>query len=282
MVTMKQTIQTVVPETFDGWAILHEVFRINWATWKNRPKNEREQTISQAQTYLEKIAKPKEGESACFSLLGHKGDLLLLHFRKTFDELNSVELGFRQLLLMQDLEETTSYLSIVELGLYEMTVKLHERLVGEGLDAGTDAWNEKWETEMSEQRERIKNRLFPQIPPDRYLCFYPMSKRRGEKVNWYQVPIKERQRMMRDHGMIGRKYAGQVTQIISGSIGYDDWEWGVDLFAKDPKVFKKLIYEMRFDEASSGYAEFGPFYSALRFDAKQLERFFQGELPKGF
>ena len=87
-----------------------------------------------------------------------------------------------------------------------------------------------------------------------------MNKHRGEAKNWYATPFEERARMMRDHGVIGRGYAGQVNQIISGSIGFDDWEWGVDLFADDPVVFKKLVYEMRFDEASSWYGEFGPFY----------------------
>ena len=85
--------------------------------------------------------------------------------------------------------------------------------------------------------------------------------------------------MMRDHGVIGRHYAGAVTQIISGSIGFDDWEWGVDLFADDPLVFKKLIYEMRFDEASAWYAEFGPFYVGLQFSPSELPRFLEGEVP---
>ncbi|MCY4188309.1 MAG: chlorite dismutase family protein, partial [Bryobacterales bacterium] len=100
--------------------------------------------------------------------------------------------------------------------------------------------------------------------------FYPMNKKRGEQVNWYTRPIAERVQMMREHGMIGRRYAGQVKQIISGSIGFDDWEWGVDLFAEDPLVFKELIYEMRFDEASAVYADFGPFYIAIRLAAAEL------------
>ena len=99
-----------------------------------------------------------------------------------------------------------------------------------------------------------------------------MNKFRGEAKNWYSEPIRERQRMMREHGMIGRHYAGRVTQIISGSIGFDDWEWGVDLFADDPLVFKKLVYEMRFDEASAVYGLFGTFFVGLRFPVSQLAR----------
>jgi hydrogen peroxide-dependent heme synthase len=125
----------------------------------------------------------------------------------------------------------------------------------------------------------MSSRLYPQIPPARYLCFYPMDRRRGETQNWYQVPMAERQRMMHEHGMIGRRYADSVRQIITGSIGFDDWEWGVDLFADDPLVFKKLIYEMRFDEVSAVYAQFGSFYLGVRIRPSDLPRVLAGELP---
>ncbi len=97
-----------------------------------------------------------------------------------------------------------------------------------------------------------------------------MDRRRGETANWYTEPMAERQRMMHEHGMVGRRYAGEVRQIITGSIGFDDWEWGVDLFADDPLVFKKLIYEMRFDQVSAVYALFGTFYVGLRVEAEKL------------
>jgi chlorite dismutase len=121
-----------------------------------------------------------------------------------------------------------------------------------------------WEAALTEEMRQIAApRLYPKIPSRRYLCFYPMSKRRGEQVNWFDLPAAERAELMRGHGEIGRKYAGQVTQVIAGSVGLDDWEWGVSLFADDPLVFKKLIYEMRFDPASSRYALFGPFYVGI-------------------
>jgi chlorite dismutase len=113
-------------------------------------------------------------------------------------------------------------------------------------------------------------RLWPEIPAARYICFYPMDRRRGESRNWYQEPMAARRRMMKEHGSIGRRYAGDVRQIITGSIGFDDWEWGVDLFAEDPLVFKKLIYEMRFDQVSAVYALFGAFYVGLRVPASGL------------
>lgn len=121
-------------------------------------------------------------------------------------------------------------------------------------------------------------RLWPEIPDSKYLCFYPMDRKRDEHKNWYMVPFAERQRMMHEHGLIGRRYGDQVRQIISGSIGYDDWEWGVDLFAEDPVVFKKLIYEMRFDEVSAEYALFGQFFISLRLPVEKLGGWLEGKL----
>jgi chlorite dismutase len=126
----------------------------------------------------------------------------------------------------------------------------------------------------------MRPRLFPEMPPHRYLCFYPMDRRRGELKNWYQLPMAERARQMHEHGLVGRRYAGEVKQIISGSIGFDDWEWGVDLFADDPVVFKKLIYEMRFDEVSAIYALFGSFFIGLRVKAEDLGKVLEGDLPR--
>ncbi len=118
------------------------------------------------------------------------------------------------------------------------------------------------------------------MPEGRYICFYPMDRKRGELKNWYTLPIEERQRQMDLHGKIGRRYAGKVQQIISGSIGFDDWEWGVDLFADDPVIFKKLIYEMRFDEVSGVFSNFGAFYIGLRCAASEVSTLLEGKTPK--
>jgi chlorite dismutase len=104
-------------------------------------------------------------------------------------------------------------------------------------------------------------RLYPELPADMpYVCFYPMSKRRDESQNWYVLSLDERSRLMQSHGLTGRRYAGKVQQVITGAIGLDAWEWGVTLFAKDALDFKKLVTDMRFDEVSAKYAEFGDFY----------------------
>jgi chlorite dismutase len=240
--------------------------RLRWSAWKQLAQAEQQQIAGEAAALLEEMG----GKSAVFSLLGHKGDLLFLHFRESFDELNDAELSLARMRLSDYLEPTTSYLSVVELGLYESSLKTYDALAAKGLTPHSPEWDAAIQEVMDRQREAMRPRLYPAIPANRYLCFYPMDRRRGEDKNWYQLPMAERQRQMHEHGLIGRRYAGAVKQIISGSIGFDDWEWGVDLFADDPLVFKKLIYEMRFDEVSAIYALFGTFYIGLRCAPDQL------------
>jgi hydrogen peroxide-dependent heme synthase len=269
-----------VPETLEGWWLLHQMFRVRWPDWRSRPQGERQEMAVEAARALGGMGRGREGTSIPCTLLGHKGDLMLIHFRRSVEELAAAQLAMARLGLAAFLEATTSYVSVVELGMYEMTAQIHARLGGGGLEAGSEPFEKAFDAEMEEQQRRVEGRLFLDAPPRRHICFYPMNKRRGEAKNWYAVPFEERARMMRDHGVVGRRFAGAVTQVISGSIGYDDWEWGVDLFADEPLVFKKLVYEMRFDEASAWYAEFGPFYVGLQFSPSELPRFLEGEVPK--
>src|SRR5712692_5350955 len=275
----KESIIPPVPLTLEGWSVLHQMFRVRWSAWKAFFPGARREVVSEAGALLTELERSEAGQSGLFSMLGHKGDLLILHFRRTLDELNDVELHLVNLRLAEFLETTTSYLSAVELGLYEASVRLYAALQEKGLQPNTPEWNQAVEAEVARLRQVMAARLWPEIPPRRYLCFYPMDKKRGEIQNWYQVPITARQKMMSEHGLIGRRYTGQVTQIISGSVGFDDWEWGVDLFADDPLVFKKLVYEMRFDEASAVYGLFGTFYMGLRFPAAELGTLLDGRVP---
>ncbi len=260
------------PNTLEGWSVLHQVFRLRREALGALDAARREQIVRQAAGAISAMERREDGESALFSILGHKGDLLALHFRRGFDELGRAQAEIAALKLSAFLEQTGSYVSMVEIGLYEATVALNARLAGEGLRPHSPQWKRAVEKELAAQRDKLATRLWPKIPARRHLCFYPMNKRRAGADNWYQLAIDERRRLMHEHGMIGKRDAGQVTQIISGSVGFDDWEWGVDLFADDPLVFKKLVYEMRFDESSARYAEFGPFMVAIRLGADDLER----------
>jgi len=269
-----------VPLTLEGYSVLHQMMRLRWAAWRQVDERQKTEVIAQASEWLSKAEQSATGKSGAYSLLGHKGDLMFVHFRRSFDELNQAELQLAQLQLSDFLEPATSYLSVIELGLYESTIKAYKELAERGVEAHSKDWKLAIDETVARQREAMKSRLFPDLPQHRYICFYPMDRRRGEQQNWYSLPIEERARQMNDHGLVGRRYAGEVKQIITGSIGFDDWEWGVDLFADDPIVFKKLIYEMRFDHVSAVYALFGTFYVGLRVAAKDLGRLLNGELPE--
>jgi chlorite dismutase len=269
-----------VPEALEGWSVLHQMFRIRWPEWRVRPEDLRRRLAVEASEALAGMQRGVEGRTVLVTLLGHKGDLMLVHLRRSFEALQAAELAVAGLGLATFLEPTTSFVSMVELAMYEMTTQIHRRLGERGLKAGSDEFEAAFDAELEEQRKRVSGRLFIDPPARRHVCFYPMNKRRGEHKNWYVESMEERSRMMLDHGRIGRHYAGQVTQVISGSIGFDDWEWGVDLYADDPLVFKKLIYEMRFDEASAWYAEFGPFYVGLQFSAAELPKYLEGAVPE--
>jgi chlorite dismutase len=271
--------QSPVPLTLEGSYILHQMFRFRRPAWKLLENSRKTAAAEEAVRLLGSMEQSKEEPSAAFSLLGHKGDLLFIHFRRTLETLNAAQLAVANLDLAEYLEPTTSYVSVVELGMYEATVRLYQSLGEKGLQPGSAEWNQAVSAELENQKKIVAPRLFTPIPPRRYVCFYPMNKLRGETKNWYSAPIEERQKMMAEHGIIGRRYAGQVTQIISGSIGFDDWEWGVDLFADDPLVFKKLVYEMRFDEASAVYGQFGTFYVGIRLPAAKLGMFLDGKNP---
>jgi hydrogen peroxide-dependent heme synthase len=263
-----------VPLTVEGASVLHQMMRFRWSAWRALDDSVRSSMVAEAAGLLSSWEKPSEGrQCGIFSLLGHKGDLMLVHFRRTFEELNQAQTQLSRLELSDYLEPTGSYVSIVELGLYESSTDTYAELARRNIKPHSEEWKREIEAVLDRHRKAMAPRLWPEIPPAKYICFYPMDRRRGESKNWYQEAMADRQRMMKEHGLIGRRYAGEVRQIITGSIGFDDWEWGVDLFADEPLVFKKLIYEMRFDEVSAVYALFGTFYVGLRVPASGLADF---------
>ncbi len=272
-----------VPLTLEGSYALHQMFRIRRPAWRALSAPHREGIIEEALPLLSSFeAGNRQGhpnQTALYSHLGHKADVMLLHFRDSLEDLHRAELALSRLALFDYLEPVHSYISVVELGLYESSAKTYGQLSERGLEPHSPEWNAAIAEVSTRQSAAMAPRLFPEIPKAKYLCFYPMDRKRAEQKNWYTVPMPERQRLMHEHGMIGRRYADCVRQIITGSIGFDDWEWGVDLFADDPLVFKKLIYEMRFDEVSAVYALFGSFYLGWRVGAGDLAGLLAAELP---
>jgi chlorite dismutase len=263
--------------TLEGYTVLHQMMRVRWTAWRHMQPALKAEIADEAAGFLSRAEQNPTGPSAAYSLLGHKGDLMFVHFRSGFEDLNSVELEIARLRLSEYLEPTTSYLSVIELGLYESSLKTYRELAEKGIEPHSEEWKLAINETLSRQREAMRPRLFPEIPKHKYICFYPMDRRRGEGKNWYTLPMEERARQMNEHGLVGRRYAGEVRQIISGSIGFDDWEWGVDLFADEALVFKKLIYEMRFDEVSAVYAQFGTFYVGVHCPSSGIGKLLNGE-----
>ncbi|WP_031499026.1 hydrogen peroxide-dependent heme synthase [Bryobacter aggregatus] len=256
-----------LPLTLEGSAVLHQMFQISWSAWRGLTQETRNELIDELTSTLEGMG----AGTGLFSMFGHKADFMLVHFRAGFEELGETEWAIRKLRIWDYCQQTSSYVSIVELGLYESTAKVYGGLLEKGIAPNGPGWKEGVAETIERQKVAMAPRIYPEIPPFQYCCFYPMDRLRGEAKNWYMLPLEERARLMHEHGMIGRRYAGEVKQIISGSIGFDDWEWGVDLFSDDALVFKKLIYEMRFDPVSAIYAKFGTFYLGIRCNHERLK-----------
>jgi len=251
-----------IPQTKEGWYVLHDCYVVDWPRW--RACHAGMDMVEEAAAWLARQQQVERGDTALYSVVGQKADLIFLHYRESVAALDQVELSFRRLRIHDFLKPSYSFLSVIELGLYEVTAGARRALAGRGLQPGAPGWDEAFQAEVARLTADLDGRLFRKIPSQSHLCFYPMSKRRGEGRNWYALSADERRELMRGHGQVGAKYREQVTQVVSGAIGLDDWEWGVSLHADDPMVFKKLVTEMRYDPASAWFAEFGPFFVGVR------------------
>lgn len=240
-----------VAQTLEGWYALHDFRTIDWTAWRLADESEREQAIAELNKFLAEwatLSEARGGSTVVYSVVGQKADLAFMHLRETLEDLNALETAFSKTSFASFTYSVYSYVSVVELSNYM------------GHASGDPMENPE-----------IIARLKPALPNAKHICFYPMNKRRSGEDNWYSLSMDERKTLMRSHGMIGRTYAGKVKQIITGSVGFDNWEWGVTLFADDPIQFKKLVYEMRFDEVSARYGEFGDFYIGNRLDEEKWQ-----------
>jgi chlorite dismutase len=252
------------PETTEGWYALHQVFAWNRPALRTIADGALAAQKTQAERTLTSLASPAGGGwSAVVPLIGNSADVMLVHFRPTLDELGAAQRALATLPLFDVLTPTYSFLSVTEAGLYHASAQLAASAAARGGSVGDETYKAEMEKRVAGERANahVQRRLFPVQPPEMpYVCFYPMSKRRVPGQNWYALTLEERSRLMMAHGMTGRGYAGRVVQVISGAIGFDAWEWGVTLFAADPLSFKKIVTDMRFDEVSAEYAEFGEFF----------------------
>lgn len=228
--------------TLEGWYALHDFRSLDWDAWTASDDEERAVALDELNHFLQEwniVEENGTGSSAFYSIVGQKADFVMMMLRESLEELNRLETAFNKTAFAAYTVKAYSYVSIVELSNYNASGK-----------PGEDPM----------QNPHVAARLKPALPKAKHICFYPMNKKRELADNWYMLDMEKRRELMYSHGLIGRGYAGKVKQVITGSVGFDDWEWGVTLFAEDALQFKKLIYEMRFDEVSARYGEFGPFY----------------------
>jgi len=266
------------PATLEGWYVLHQLFRIDWPLLKALERGRTSRILADFGGWLESRAPGGEdGWSGAYEMVGAGADLLLVHFRPDLDGLTRASREVAWSDLAELLDPDHEYVSVVELGMYGLTT----RVTDEVDPADQEAYDAALAEALDAQRELeyVKRRLYPVQPEDMpYVCYYPMDKRRSPGQNWYALSLERRAELMHAHGSVGRRYAGRIQQVISGSVGLADWEWAVTLWSADPLCFKSIITEMRYDAASAEYAEFGSFYVGKRLPADRLDTLLPAEV----
>ena len=192
---------------------------------------------------------------------GHKADLALMMMDPDPLAIDAVVQAIRATPFGAALKPAYSFVSISEVSEYVPTVEQYaEKLKLEGTDPSDPVFDAKVNAYAQRLPAMNRQRLYPDFPPLPVMSFYPMNKIRHPLANWYTEPFSRRSALMAEHATSGIKFAGRVSQLITASTGFDDWEWGVTLWARAPEHIKEIVYTMRFDQASARYAEFGPFY----------------------
>jgi hydrogen peroxide-dependent heme synthase len=241
-------------EASAGWGVLHLFYRVDRRLAEEEPGGAK-RVLDAIDAFVD-----DDHQVLTFAVLGHKADLGVMAFGPDLVRLQTLQQDLGRAPLVAE----WSYVSMTELSEYGATEDDERKRLRDEEHVVEDAALEQRLVEWRERIEKYREqRLHPRLPAKRTICFYPMSKRRRPEANWYDLPFDERKRMMAGHAAVGRTYAGRVLQLITGSAGLDDWEWGVTLLADDPAALKEIVYEMRFDEVSARFAEFGPFITGL-------------------
>jgi hydrogen peroxide-dependent heme synthase len=257
----------------EGLAALHLFYRIDLAAWRARPEAERTAALAGLETLIETARAREQTTVVTLSMLAH-ADLGFMILAPDLHELNALEKKITASLGLDVLAPEFTYLSLTERS--EYTQKDADYALELEQNEKIPRGSYESEKRLHEFRERIAlyrhERLYPSLPPWEYFCFYPMSKRRAVGQNWYALDYETRRKLMGGHMRVGRTFAGRVRQLVTGSTGTDDWEWGVSLFSHDPADIKAIVYEMRFDEVTHTYGEFGPFFNGLPLPLRDIYR----------
>ena len=250
--------EPVVPS--EGWGVLHLFFHL-----RRELLEDSTEAAKDFARRLQAFDARDDYQVLAFSVLGQKADIGLMVLGPDLVELDLLATELAASPLGAALIPAASYLSMTELSEYTSTAEDegHRLVAEEGMNAGTPEHTAAVEAFTQRMAGYNEHRLHPKLPLKRVISFYPMSKRREGDDNWYRLDFEQRKQLMGGHARVGRTYRGRVLQLITGSVGLDDWEWGVTLLADDPKSLKDIVYEMRFDDVSARYGEFGPFVTGL-------------------
>ena len=249
-----------------GIHVMHLFYSINRVRWTSLPAGESAKTLARLEALCAANAAASHPRLATYANTGGKADLAFMIYAKELGQAAQIHRDLEAAFPPGVLEKIYSYLSVTELSEYMTTDEENrQRLINqEKLQPDTEAFAARL-AELTKTREEYEHyRLYPEMQDWEVMCFYPMNKRRSAADNWYSLDFATRKKLMGGHARVGRKYAGRVSQLITGSTGLDDWEWGVTLIAHQLDAIKEIVYEMRFDEVSARYGDFGPFYINLR------------------
>lgn len=274
--TTEATLHETPPKPLrpqEGLGALHLFYRIDLAAWRAKTDDERAVALDYLETLVSTARQQPQTQVVTVAMFS-RADIGFMILTPDLHDLNALEKSIASSLGPDVLIPEFSYLSLTEKSEYTQKEEAYalDLEKNEGIARGTP----ESEAKLAVWRERIQHyihdRLYPVLPDWEYFCFYPMSKKREVGQNWYALDHEQRRELMGGHMRIGRTYAGRVRQLVTGSTGLDDWEWGVTLFAHDPYEIKAIVYEMRFDEVTHTYGEFGPFYNGLPMTLKDIYR----------
>ena len=267
----EEEVTPIVPR--EGWHVMHLFYQVDHATWGLLDDEEKRQAKTRLSELVQEIRATPDTHLLIFSVATPKADIGFMLLTPDLQVANAYEKRLTLSLGPDILTPAYSYLSQTESSEYTTTEEQYkeETLIGEkGLKEGTDEFDAALK-EFNERMEKyLHHRLYPVLPDWPVICFYPMSKRRQGEDNWYSLDFDARKELMSGHARVGRTYAGRILQLITGSTGLDEHEWGVTLLAKDTIDIKAIVYEMRFDEVSARYAEFGDFYIGMQLPLSEL------------
>ncbi|MEM6911725.1 MAG: hydrogen peroxide-dependent heme synthase [Verrucomicrobiota bacterium] len=268
----QETLTVLRPQ--EGWHVLHLFYQIDRSHWSLMSEEERREAKTDFSRLVQEIRATAETQLLTFSMVSPKADLGLMLLTPDLHKLNEFEKQLSISFGAETLQAAYSYLSLTESS--EYTTSREDYTASLSAERGLAAGSPELEEALQDFDQRMKkygqDRLYPHLPDWPVFCFYNMFKRRSAEDNWYALDFATRKALMKGHAAVGRRWAGKIRQLITGSTGLDEAEWGVTLFAKDSFDVKAIVYEMRFDEVSARYAEFGDFYIGIQLPLDQLFR----------